>query len=63
MREAVGPHYRDVTDIDIVAVRFPHPPATELTDPFALLLGSDPELGWRGHGGNLDLAPCLESDR
>ncbi len=37
--------YRDVTDIDIVAVRFPHPPKPQIEwDPLALLLGSDPEL-------------------
>ena len=41
--------YRDVTDIDIVAVRFPHSSRPmPRRDPLALLLGSDPEL----HGLN-----------
>ena len=47
VRKPVGPAYRDVTDIDILAVRFPHPPATEMeltTSSLHLLLGVDPRL-------------------
>ena len=44
VREAEGEHYRDVTDLDIVAVRFPYPSAEVPADPFALLLGSDSDL-------------------
>ena len=47
MRKSMGPGYRDVTDIDIIAVRFPHPSvadAAAASSPLDLLLGSDPEL-------------------
>lgn len=47
VRERVGRDYRDVTDIDIVAVRFPHPPSAAgvvSENPLDLLLGSDPQL-------------------
>ena len=47
VREGVGSAYRDVTDIDIVAVRFPHPPADAddgSPSPLDLLLGRDPDL-------------------
>ena len=43
-REEHG-HYRDVTDIDVIAVRFPHGPSgTPPHHPFALMLGFDPAL-------------------
>ena len=47
VRKQEGPAYRDVTDVDILAVRFPHPPATETeltTSSLHLLLGIDPRL-------------------
>ena len=47
VRQRVGPDYRDITDVDIVAVRFPHPPAGAddgSPRPLDLLLGRDPDL-------------------
>ena len=46
LRESIGGGYRDVTDVDIIAVRFPHDPvgAGHRGDPLDLLLGIDPEL-------------------
>lgn len=45
VREADGGDYRDVTDVDIVAVRFPHPPASRrVTGPLDVFLGVDPAL-------------------
>lgn len=48
VRERAGGDYRDVTDLDVVAVRFAHTPAdTSGLDarPLQLFLGSDPSLG------------------
>ena len=46
VRERDGDHYRDVTDLDIVAVRFPSPPgASAMTGQLRLFLGSDRDLG------------------
>lgn len=47
VRAADGGGYRDVTDVDIVAVRFPHARAIrsrQATGPLDLFLGSDPVL-------------------
>lgn len=41
--------YRDVTDLDIVAVRFPHPPRHPLR-ALDVFLGQDPALGLSGTG-------------
>ncbi len=47
VREANGDGYRDITDVDVLAVRFPHPPVVRLrqvTDPLDVFLGIDPAL-------------------
>ena len=47
VRKPLGSGFRDVTDIDIIAVRFPHPAAggAEMAgNPLNLLLGADPDL-------------------
>jgi len=47
VRAAEGGGYRDVTDLDIVAVRFPHPPLApshRVTGPLEVFLGADPAL-------------------
>ena len=44
VRQPEGGGFRDVTDVDIVAVRFPHLPAVQIRDSYALLLGSDSDL-------------------
>ena len=47
VRAPEGGTYRDVTDLDIVAVRFPHPPLAlprRLARPLAVFLGVDPAL-------------------
>jgi hypothetical protein len=48
VRAAEGGTYRDVTDLDIIAVRFPHPPVVlpqRVARPLDVFLGSDPVLG------------------
>jgi hypothetical protein len=45
VRAAEGGAYRDVTDLDIVAVRFPHPPLAlprRVARPLDVFLGADP---------------------
>ena len=47
VRAPEGGTYRDVTDLDIVAVRFPHPPLAlprRLARPLDVFLGVDPAL-------------------
>ncbi len=47
VQAADGGTYRDVTDFDIVAVRFPHPPLAlprRTTRPLDVFLGADPVL-------------------
>ena len=47
VRKATGSGYRDITDIDIIAVRFPHPSVSNVglaVNPLDLLLGSDSAL-------------------
>lgn len=47
IRKSIGTGYRDITDIDIIAVRFPHSSvadAAAASNPMDVLLGSDPEL-------------------
>ena len=47
VRAAEGRAYHDVTDLDIVAVRFPHPPLAlpeRVTRPLDVFLGADPAL-------------------
>ena len=47
VRAAQGRAYHDVTDLDIVAVRFPHPPLAlpeRVTRPLEVFLGADPDL-------------------
>jgi hypothetical protein len=47
VREAEGGGYRDVTDLDIVAVRFPHPPralSRTVGSPLEVFLGIDSAL-------------------
>ena len=46
VRAADGGGYRDVTDVDILAVRFPHPPAPSrhVPSPLDVFLGVDPAL-------------------
>lgn len=47
VREADGGGYRDVTDLDIVAVRFSHPRvglSRQVTSPLEVFLGVDPAL-------------------
>lgn len=48
VRVAEGGTYRDITDLDIIAVRFPHPPVVlpqRVARPLDVFLGSDPVLG------------------
>ena len=46
VRERRGHSYQDVTDLDVVAVRFPHaPPAGPAARPLEVFLGIDPGLG------------------
>jgi hypothetical protein len=48
VRAADRTGYHDVTDLDVIAVRFPHPPQdlhVRSVRPLALLLGADPALG------------------
>ncbi len=47
VRVADGGTYRDATDLDIIAVRFPHPPVVlpqRVARPLDVFLGSDPAL-------------------
>ena len=47
VRAAENGAYHDVTDLDIVAVRFPHPPLAlpqRITRPLEVFLGADPAL-------------------
>jgi hypothetical protein len=47
VRESNSGGYRDVTDIDILAVRFPHPTLTHprrVSGPLDVFLGADPAL-------------------
>jgi hypothetical protein len=47
IRRAHDGGYHDVTDLDILAVRFPHPPITlpqRISRPLDVLLGADPAL-------------------
>lgn len=48
VRAKDGETYRDVTDLDVVAVRFPHVPlagSRSAARPLEVLLGTDPALG------------------
>jgi hypothetical protein len=48
VRRADSHGYRDVTDLDIIAVRFPHPPQSlpaQVTRPLDVFLGLDEALG------------------
>lgn len=47
VRAPDGSGYRDVTDLDVIAVRFPHPPLAlsgRAGRPLDVLLGTDPDL-------------------
>ena len=50
---SAGAGYRDATDLDILAVRFPHPPLAaprRVTRPLEVFLGADPALDDFEHG-------------
>ena len=63
VRERVGPDYRDITDVDIIAVRFPHPPAAQdetSPSPLDLLLGRNPDLQTFREGVNVIIGEVKE---
>jgi hypothetical protein len=58
-----GAGYQDVTDIDVIAVRFPHPPAARSRPadrPLDVFLGVDPVLGTSGDGVDVVIGEVKE---
>ena len=63
VREAEGGGYRDVTDLNIVAVRFPHPPvglSRHVTSPLEVFLGVDPALQVCAEGADVIVGEVKE---
>lgn len=57
--------YHDVTDIDVLAVRFPHEPqalSPRAARPLDVLLGIDPELGSFEHGLDVLIGEVKEGE-
>lgn len=65
VRTPEGTGYRDVTDLDIIAVRFPHRltggPARAMR-PLDVLLGADPELGVLEDGVDVIIGEVKEGE-
>lgn len=57
--------YHDVTDVDVIAVRFPHEPhalSRWAARPLDVLLGADPELGSLEDGLDVLVGEVKESE-
>ena len=58
-----GAGYQDVTDLDVIAVRFPHPPSARsrrADRPLDVLLGVDPVLGASSDGVDVVIGEVKE---
>lgn len=57
--------YHDVTDIDVIAVRFPHQPhptSGPMVQPLHFLLGTDPQLGTFAEGLDVIIGEVKEAE-
>ena len=64
VRAAYDHGYHDVTDLDLIAVRFPHPPrdSEQMGAPLDLFLGLDARLGTFADGVDLVIGEVKEGD-